>query len=642
MLPLSKNASKIYGAEDPAAWDHDLTVGTKDDTAQTASYALAGTTGSPLVRFYALHDDGTTSWSGTAKIDLENVSISDLGVDHDGDEGTFGVRVGGVGSGAFSLALQLATDSAFANATNVPIAAAAAGDYAVTLPLTPGTAYWYRFVATDGSSSDTTATATFTTAAGADLADATTASANRHTVTFRGTLDDFGAGATTLVTLWYGDSADSLTNSGVTVTLSSGGDFSFVTTIPGATRTVYYKLVASNAARRGTTWTNETPVATVALNENGVVYTWKADVAEGDWEDRNNWTPNVATNDCNGWPAMGNVEAYFPSGTDARIHVSGYYAVPVRINPSGTQNTDTRVTLWGDGPNVSGFNCGDTYGGVMNRTAFSFENMRVSEYDIWDYQIGSETSSNAVFRIAGGTTVSQGGNKEAILGTNTCFVVESGAVQDCTFLLLLRSYGEALRIDDGVCRLGSIAVATPAAGVCPQSLRIRGAGALLEVKNGIFGDLVGESGHKSNFFKTDLPLLGDFDVVFEPADGGYTNVLTVASGGETTTNTVALYSTKDSDRAFGEMKIAGSVGKIRISVDTAAMRGAAKSAKGHLVLWKAGIDTDSVELVQGDGYALRYTYGWPSELSAPENEGDLPTGVWADVQGAVATLFIVQ
>ena len=578
-----------------------------------------------------------------AKIDLENVSVSDLGVDHDGDEGTFGVRVGGVGSGVFSLTLQVAADSAFANVlTNAAIPAAAAGDYAATLPLSPATTYWYRYVATDGSSTDTTPGATFTTAAGADIAAAPTASAYRHSVTFNGTLDDFGAGATTLVTLWYGDSADALVESGFTTTLTTSGAFTFSATIPGATRTIYYKLVTSNTARGGTSWTDETSVATVALNESGVYYTWKKEVAEGDWEDPANWTPNVATNNCNGWPAMGSVEAYFPAGTDARIHVSGYYAVRVRINPSGTQNTDTHVTLWGDGPVVSGFDCGDTYGGAMNRTVFSFENMRIRESDIWDYQIGSPTSTNSVLRIASGTTVSQGGNKEAILGTNSCFVVESGAVQNCTFLLLLQSYGEGLRIDDGVCRLGSVAVATPAAGVCPQSLRIRGAGGLLEVKNGVFGDLVGQSDHKSELFKTDLPLLGDFDVVFEPVSGGYTNVLAVTSGGETTTSTVALYSTKDSDRAFGEMKVAGSVGKIRISVDTTSMRRAVKTARGHFVLWKGGIDTDSVELVQGRGYTLSYTYGWPSVLAVPENEGDLPTGVWADVPAQAGTLILVK
>ncbi len=626
----------VYGGENTNAWAHDELVGTVGDTAQTASYTLAGTTGAPLVRFYALHDDGATAWSGTAKIDLENVSINDLGVNHDGDEGTFSVRVGGVGSGAFSLTLQVATDAAFANVvTNAAVPATAAGDYAVTVPLSPGTPYWYRYVATDGSSSDTTPDAAFTTAAGADIADATTASAYRHTVTFNGTLDVFGAGETTLVTLWYGDSADSLVESDVTATLTTSGAFSFNATIPGATRKVFYKLVASNTARRGTSWTDETAVASVDLNERDVEYTWIGGT-EGDWEDPANWRSNTSTNNCHGWPAMGSVSARFPAGTVATVHVHGYYAARPVLNTTGSS-----VALVGEGQDT-GFDFGDVSGGTMNGTTFSFENMHVSESDIWDYQIGSDTSSNSVLRIAAGTTVSQGGNKEAILGTNSCFIVESGAVQNCTFLLLLRSYGEALRIDDGVCRLGSIAVATPAAGVCPQSLRIAGANGLLEVKNGIFGDLVGESGHKSSLFQTDLPLLGDFDVVFEPVSGGYTNVLAVTSGGETTTSTVALYSTKDSDRAFGEMKVAGSVGKIRISVDTTSMRRAVKTARGHFLLWKSGIDTDNVELVQGRGYTLRYTYGWPSVLDAPENEGDLPTGVWADVPAQAGTLILVK
>ena len=626
----------VYGGEDPAAWAHDEVVGTVGAAAQSASYTLAGTTGSPLVRFYALHDDGATAWSGTAQIDLENVSISDLGVDHDGDEGTFSVRVGGVGSGAFSLTLQVATDAAFANiVTNAAIPAAAAADYDVTLPLVPAMTYWYRYIATDGSSSDQTPDATFTTAAGVDIADAATASAYRHEVTFHGTLDDLGAGATTLVTLWYGDSPDALVETGFTASPTTSGAFAFTALIPGATRTIYYKLVASNTARGGTSWTDETAVASVALNERDIVYTWIGG-EEGDWEDPANWSSNTSTNNCHGWPVSSNVEARFPAGTVATVHVHGYYSVRPILNTAGST-----VTLVGEGQGT-GFNYGDASGGSMNGTTFSFENLRIVESDIWDYQIGSTTSTNSTLRIAAGTTVSQGGNKEAILGTNSCFVVESGALQNCTFTLLLRSYGEGLRIDDGICRLGSLCVATPAAGVCPQSLRITGAGGLLEVKNGVFGDLVGQSDHKSDLFRTDLPLLGDFDVVFEPVGGGYTNVLSVSSGGVTATNTVAMYSTKDSGRAFGEMRVAGSVGTIRIVVDTASMRHAVTSANGHLLLWKSGIDTSRVVFVPGKGCTMRYTYGWPSVLDAPENAGDLPTGIWADVAAGAGTLLIIK
>ena len=124
--------------------------------------------------------------------------------------------------------------------------------------------------------------------------------------------------------------------------------------------------------------------------------------------------------------------------------------------------------------------------------------------------------------------------------------------------------------------------------------------------------------------------------------GGCTNVLSVSAGGETAAGTVAMYSTKDSGRAFGEMRVAGSVGRIRIVVDTASMRRAAKSAHGHLLLWRSGIDTSSVELVPGKGCTMRYTYGWPSVLDAPENAGDPPTGVWADVSAGAGLLMRIQ
>lgn len=52
--------------------------------------------------------------------------------------------------------------------------------------------------------------------------------------------------------------------------------------------------------------------------------------------------------------------------------------------------------------------------------------------------------------------------------------------------------------------------------------------------------------------------------------------------------------------------------------------------------------TGGTEILLDDGYTLRYTYGWPSVLDAPENEGDLPTGVWGDVKGASTTYFFVQ
>ena len=46
--------------------------------------------------------------------------------------------------------------------------------------------------------------------------------------------------------------------------------------------------------------------------------------------------------------------------------------------------------------------------------------------------------------------------------------------------------------------------------------------------------------------------------------------------------------------------------------------------------------------MQGKGYTLSYTYGWPSVLAVPENEGDLPTGVWADVPAQAGMLILIK
>jgi hypothetical protein len=137
-------------------------------------------------------------------------------------------------------------------------------------------------------------------------------------------------------------------------------------------------------------------------------------------------------------------------------------------------------------------------------------------------------------------------------------------------------------------------------------------------------------------------MLYDADIVFEPMSGGYMNTVSCAVDGTIRTEAVPLVSVSSSGRALGAMQQAESVGTIRISVDTTSMRRAVKSAKQHFVLWKHGIDTDHVELVPGNGYTLRYTYGWPSVLDAPENAGDLPTGVWADVAAGAGTLLILK
>ena len=42
-----------------------------------------------------------------------------------------------------------------------------------------------------------------------------------------------------------------------------------------------------------------------------------------------------------------------------------------------------------------------------------------------------------------------------------------------------------------------------------------------------------------------------------------------------------------------------------------------------------------------EGATLAWTYGWPSTLDAPENEGDAPTGVKATIAGSAPRTFLL-
>ena len=98
------------------------------------------------------------------------------------------------------------------------------------------------------------------------------------------------------------------------------------------------------------------------------------------------------------------------------------------------------------------------------------------------------------------------------------------------------------------------------------------------------------------------------------------------------------------DKESGVLEIGCGVGVLTRELSKVAGKVVCVEIDGSLfpLLGETLADCENVELVQGSGYTLRYTYGWPSVLDAPENEGDLPTGVWADIPANSATYFMVQ
>ena len=641
-----------HGGDTTNGWPHVERVGSAavGPAAATASFTVPDLSDLTWFRFVAIDDAGLCAWSASQVVDLSNPTIAIAGVTHDGDLATVSIRVDSVGTGDFSLRLLWGENADLSGASVTNVSVSGTGVYDVTVPVEPGATTYYRAEAatTDGGN-DATSIGSFTTLAGSDVSETKSATVSQHWITFSGRLDAVGAGTTT-VTLWMGESADALVADPEPIVVTSLTPFSFRRLVPGVVRTIYWKLTCDNAGAGGTPWTDSTAVGTTAPSEEGIVYTWKADVAEGEWKDTNNWT--TATAGAFGYPAYTAAWAAFPNGSTNRIHLAGYVESRLRL-----QYTDGSVTVFGDDPDSSYLYTGDTdAAATLNRSTFTLDAVTLSEWDAFDFTVGGASTTGSRLVATNGASFVFGGGREAIRGAGSGYTVCAGsaihyhdgtvqtnktwnAAYDC--YPLFAALGESLTLDGGVFSANEIYVATPE-GEAGQRFRIRGPGGQLRVCGGVFGDLpkASTTQERHGLFYYDQPFARDLDVVFEPVDGSYTNTVVYEAGGQTVTNAVPFVSVSDEGRALGAMLLEESVGKIRFSADDTSMRRSSKSAKGHFVLWKTGIDTNHVELVQGDSSTLSYTYGWPSTRSAPETPGDLPTGIRGNVTGGAGTLIL--
>ena len=537
-------------------------------------------------------------------------------------------------------------DLSGASVTNVAVTTP--GTYDVVVDVTPGaTTYFKAEAETSDGGRDSTKIDSFTTLAGASM-NGVTASVANHWVTFAGAISSAGA-SDTIITLWIGDSPETLAADPEVICIPTTGPFSFRRLFPGELKTIYWKFTYENVASGGTTWISETPVSIIKTNENEVEYHWKADVLDGEWKNPNNWT--TRTEGAIGYPADYRTLVYFPNNSTNRIHLAGYAEGRVVLNYS---NSD--ITIYGDGADVSYLYTGDSQrAATLNRSTFRLDNVTLEEFDMFDYTFGADSTTNSSIVVTNNACLNLGGGKWAIVGNGTSLYVSA----DSKFYFGDRSVsitnklnkipngynpifgaqGESLTLE-GVASMSRIYLATPL-GEEKQSFRLRGSGALLRVIDGIIGDFESLYVQDHRLFYGDQTLTRDMDIVFEPSNGNYTNTITYVVDDVEYTEAVPFVSIADNDRAFAGMLFEESTGKLRISVDTATMKNSIKSTRQHLILWKSGIDTDNVELVQGDDYTLHYTYGWPSTATEPTAEGELPTGIWGNVPCKAATVILI-
>lgn len=637
----------IYGGNTLDGWAHVESLGVIDTASGSTSFTLDDISDLVWFKFVAVDEDGIHSWSTSKFIDFTNPSISISQIEHSGDKATISVRVDSVGKGDFSLNVYWGENADLSGASVTNIAVTSPGVYDVVVDVIPGSTFYVKAEAeTSEGGKDSTLVDSFTTLAAASMGNFTSSVSN-HKITFSGNILTKGAGNTT-ITLWTGDSPDTLSPDPEPVTINSLGQFLFHRIFPGEEKTIYWKFVCENVALGGTRWESESPVYSARTSESGIEYTWKAEVADGDWTNTNNW---VSTKEgALGYPKYSGTLAKFPNNSTNRIHLVGFIGTKITLGFS-----NSHITIYGDGADASYLYTYDSADASLNQSVLRIDNMTLDEYDMFDWVFGGNSSLFAQIEVVNSARLNLGGNPWAIDGKKSNIFVANdsefyfghSSVPKTNLvnrvaeegLPVFATQGECLTIE-GRASFDNVLFAT-INDRQSQTIRLRGASASLNVIEGGFGD--------SNIYGTDKhpllngnnPLTKDVNVVFEPEGGNYTNVVSYMVDDVEYTEKIPLTSFANKDRAFGEMVLENSTGKIFVSVDTGSMKASTKSVNQHLILWKSGIDTSRVELVQGDGYELHYTYGWPSVATEPTEEGELPTGVWGRVDAISSTIIIV-
>ena len=330
------------GGDDPASWENTAAVATIP--VSTDTYAYTGLTGAgtsvKYARFYFTDGDAVRWGDDLYLPDPADVALAmSVSVDaHLGDTLVVSGTLVSSGSGATAAVSALVgTQADLSDAVVWPLGTYAAGDAVsgtlhesdttAAAYIQPGETYYVALVAEDANGAkDRTDAVAVTPPAGAVLADSVSATADFWTATFTGSLDVFGVGDTTTVTLLTGPSADALTNTASTV-MDAAGPVSFTVTF-STLGNLYYQLRADNACATAS-FSDTSSVGTVTLKDASTYY-WKADVASGAWNDAANWEVIPA-----------NPQLTFPNSTDCTASFANRGAMPTTVSLDGSYTVRT-------------------------------------------------------------------------------------------------------------------------------------------------------------------------------------------------------------------------------------------------------------------------------------------------------------
>ena len=614
-------------------------------TETTVTIPVANPFATPYFRLALVGANGAALWSPLLLLDVSQTLLGAVSATTDGDRMTVSGAALSLGSGdGYALRLLWGYAADFSDAAVTNLSVAAAGAFAATVPVVPGTNGWWRLVATTADGGyDATLPAAFKTKAGSVLAATATSTMNHHDVTVSGNLDVLGAGVTT-VTLWAGEDPEHMTAVGgasASAILDGTGPFSLTGTIPGQVpHSFSWKIVSVNVAPGGTAWTNETSVFT-ATTVDAATYTWKPEKTEGRWDDPANWEVSGVPdpNDVLGYPDNAAAKVRFVADTTATIAVTNAFAFKdmslkyanLDVTFAGTNAATCKLT--GDVTNV-GNDQNDT-------TVVSGTHVVLSGVTLYDssgaFNWATKTSEDCVLRLENGSVLSMDSYMH-IFGTNTWIEVaersemvwRNRSTDGAGFDLC--NFGGGVAVDDATFSTSWLTPQRHVGAVAePQYILLSGETARLQV--GCYYRTYDNNSDK---------MLNDVNFVFSVPLRGWRDPADAP--------VYAEYTRTADNKKFAYRSPVGE-GKAVLSVDQHSpllQSGHARTVQ--LLSWKAGIDTNNVTLVQGFAggnpdaqkfATLYYTYGWPSTRKTKEGD-ELPTGVAARVTGLGGTIMILR
>ena len=452
-----------FGGDNPADWDVTGTVGTVAAGATSFSVTAIpdnwGSDDACVLRCYFDDETSFPLWSDTIvyKATLEpSVTITDVngtGGDKLVVRGTLGYFPGDDCTLSVRVTKSGGSPVVWSNLTNVT----ETGSFELTLLesdptapryIEPGAVYSVVVEAEAGETSGSSSPAVAATK-GAPVFASSSSSVNQRTVTFTGNLSDLGANTNATVTLYVGETADSLVPVEDPVTRKETGSFNIAHTFDTFDKTYYWQLCAVATTAGGNAITTRTAVASCKTLDK-TIYTWQAVEGDnGNWNDPAHWADNQ-NGDCLGYPQTSDATADFKNCTTDNpvvVTVNGDYTCGT-FKCYGSAASD--IAFVGTGVATSGLT-GGGYGQtkIASDSTLEFRDMSLTLNGDWEL-LRDTDRTNVTFRLSGVTgsttgyfalaagycraeflngTDFTGGMKFNIGGTNTVVVIDDSTIQ---------------------------------------------------------------------------------------------------------------------------------------------------------------------------------------------------------------------